>query len=163
PELRCTLIDLSPEQTTGEIAELCQELKVQQRQEQEEQIALRGTKHYRARLKPIKGAGVSPREKLWQNAEGDTSFRLEVDTPGMLESLTLRTCPRIEPAQGEVELQIEAAGINFRDIMQAMGVNIGKSMGLVVGVEYAGFICRVGPGVTEFQVGDAVVALFPAG
>ncbi|KAJ4863148.1 KR domain-containing protein [Trichoderma breve] len=53
----------------------------------------------------------------------------------------------------EVEIEIKAVGLNFRDLMIAMGEHTAYSMGS----EAAGIISRVGPKVVDFAPGDRVV------
>jgi alcohol dehydrogenase len=63
------------------------------------------------------------------------------------------------PAAGEVQIGIKAIGLNHLDVWGWRGMAFAKrKMPLVVGVEAAGEIRAVGPGVEGFRVGDAVVA-----
>src|SRR5262249_53034489 len=98
--------------------------------------------------------------------EPDGQFRLEIPTRGLLERLTLRRRPRRELAQGEVEIEVRAAGLNFKDVMWATGMLSGEAMeggfaGAGLGFECAGLIHRVGPGVVECRPGDEVFAFAP--
>lgn len=69
---------------------------------------------------------------------------------------------RREPAEGEIEVEVEAVGLNFRDVMVGMGLldeNLlagGMSAG-VLGFECAGRVTRLGPCVKELAVGDRVM------
>ena len=60
------------------------------------------------------------------------------------------------PGEGEAVVKIEAAGVNFTDVYSRQGVNPGPPLPRIIGVEGAGVVQSVGPGVTEVQVGDAV-------
>ncbi|MBN8926536.1 MAG: KR domain-containing protein, partial [Rhodospirillales bacterium] len=60
---------------------------------------------------------------------------------------------------GEVEIEVTATGINFRDVMNLLGVYPGD--GGAPGVECAGTITAIGPGVTDRRPGEAVVAIAP--
>ena len=63
------------------------------------------------------------------------------------------------PAAGEVQIGIKAIGLNHLDVWGWRGMAFAKrKMPLVVGVEAAGAIRAVGPGVGGFRVGDPVVA-----
>jgi alcohol dehydrogenase len=63
------------------------------------------------------------------------------------------------PAEGEVQIGIKAIGLNHLDVWGWRGMAFAKrKMPLVVGVEAAGEIRAVGPGVSGFRVGDPVVA-----
>lgn len=90
--------------------------------------------------------------------------RLVVDAPGRLDSLTWRPCPRRAPGPGEVEIRVAAAGLNFKDVLLALGMVPPAAAGeLVPGLECAGTVSRVGAGVTAFRPGDEVMAPARAG
>lgn len=73
---------------------------------------------------------------------------------GTLEELTARPCERMELGAGQVRVAVGAVGVNFRDVMLALGMYPGSAD---LGVEGAGVVVEVGPGVTELSVGDAVM------
>ncbi len=120
----------------------------------EDQIAFRNGMRYVARLaRPVIESTPAP---IGQ------PFRLEITTPGILDRLALRAVPRQQPGAGEVEIEVHAAGLNFNDVMKAMGVYPGLPEGPVaLGNECAGQITAVGAGVEGFAVGDNVVAIAP--
>nr|CAF05651.1 TubF protein [Archangium disciforme] len=81
--------------------------------------------------------------------------------PGALDSLRLQPLERLPPQEGEVEVQVLAAGLNFKDALLALGalpVELANGAPLALGVECAGIISAVGPGVRGLRVGEAVVA-----
>ena len=59
-------------------------------------------------------------------------------------------------AAGQVRVAVAAVGVNFRDVLVALGMYPG---GGELGVEGAGVVIEVGPGVTGLAVGDAVMGL----
>jgi acyl transferase domain-containing protein/NADPH:quinone reductase-like Zn-dependent oxidoreductase/acyl carrier protein len=61
------------------------------------------------------------------------------------------------PGPGEVAIAIEAAGLNFKDTLVALGQVEGEALGL----EAAGRVLAAGPGVQGFAPGDAVIAFAP--
>jgi NADPH:quinone reductase-like Zn-dependent oxidoreductase/acyl carrier protein len=82
----------------------------------------------------------------------------------VLDRLVLRATERRSPGPGEVEIAVEAAGLNFLDVLLALGVMPndlpGKANGpLLLGGECGGRVVAVGEGVTGLAVGQAVVAL----
>ncbi|MBS9478928.1 type I polyketide synthase [Ancylobacter radicis] len=100
-------------------------------------------------------------------AGGASSLRLVMDRPGALDRLHWRAQTRRAPGPGEVEIEIAASALNFRDVMFAQGL-IGDEMlengfaGPSLGFECAGRVLRVGPDVTSHRPGDAVMAFAPA-
>jgi len=62
-----------------------------------------------------------------------------------------------EPGPGEVRVKVRAAAVNFPDLMQTRGEHQHKPpVPFVPGMELAGEVDALGPGVTPFQVGDPV-------
>ncbi len=74
-----------------------------------------------------------------------------------LDALRWLAAPRRAPGPGEVEIEIAAAGINFRDLMNLLGAYPGDAG--APGAECAGTVAALGPGVTWLKPGDAVVAI----
>jgi putative PIG3 family NAD(P)H quinone oxidoreductase len=69
-----------------------------------------------------------------------------------------------EPGPGEVRIRVRAAGVNRPDLLQRNGAYPpppGASD--ILGLEVAGEIDQVGPGVTRWAVGDRVCALLGGG
>ncbi len=60
------------------------------------------------------------------------------------------------PAAGEVQLRHAAIGLNFIDVYFRSGLYKATQFPLALGKEAAGTIIEVGPGVTDFAVGDRV-------
>ena len=76
------------------------------------------------------------------------------------EVLDVREAPTPAPAAGEVLVAVEAAGVNFADVLARQGIYPdAPPLPAVVGYEVAGTVAAVGPGVEAFQEGDAVLAL----
>lgn len=74
---------------------------------------------------------------------------------------------RRNPQAGEVEVEVTATGLNFRDVMWTLGVLPDEALedgfaGPTLGFECSGRICALGEGVTRFKIGDPVIALGPA-
>ena len=77
--------------------------------------------------------------------------------PNVLE---VREAPDPQPGPGEVRVAVEAAGINFADVLARQGLYPdAPPLPAVVGYEVAGRVDAVGAGVTAFAEGDAVIAL----
>jgi NADPH2:quinone reductase len=67
------------------------------------------------------------------------------------------------PGPGQVRLKHKACGLNFIDVYQRTGLYKQPSLPFVLGNEAAGDVVAVGPGVTEFKVGDRVAYASPIG
>lgn len=66
--------------------------------------------------------------------------------------------------QGEVLIEVRAAGVNRPDVLQRMGAYPPPSgASPLPGLEAAGLVASVGEGVSRFRVGDSVTALLPGG
>ncbi len=61
-----------------------------------------------------------------------------------------------EPGTGEVRLRQTAVGLNYIDVYHRSGLYKLASLPAVIGMEGAGVVETVGPGVTELKVGDRV-------
>ena len=81
---------------------------------------------------------------------------------GTFDNLVLEEVPGADqPLQpGYVRVEMRAIAANFRDVMITLGMFTHDAL---LGSEGSGVVVEVGPGVTEFAVGDRVMALFPDG
>ena len=86
-------------------------------------------------------------------------FQLTLASKGTPDSLQIVPLTRQQPGPGEVEIQVQAAGLNFIDVLDALALLPFERDWL--GVECAGTIVAVGKGIEDFQVGDTVIALAP--
>jgi 8-amino-7-oxononanoate synthase len=80
---------------------------------------------------------------------------------GTLDDLKLVSRSRCTPAPHEVEIQVYAAGVNFRDVLNALGMlreYLPEGVTVPFGGECAGRIVAVGRAVEELRVGDEVMA-----
>jgi NADPH:quinone reductase-like Zn-dependent oxidoreductase len=74
--------------------------------------------------------------------------------------LEVRDAPDPSPSEGQVRVKVEAAGVNFADLVARMGMYQDAPKGpIVVGYEVAGTIDAVGPGVDAARVGEPVAAM----
>ncbi|OYX35545.1 MAG: hypothetical protein B7Y99_03275 [Caulobacterales bacterium 32-69-10] len=93
--------------------------------------------------------------------------RLDILRPGLLGSLAWEALDPPAPGPGEVAIAVGAAGLNFRDVMWALGALPDEALmdgfsGPTLGLECAGVVTAVGEGVEGVAVGDAVAAVAPA-
>lgn len=155
-EFCCTRVDLDPASFGGSVAPLLDELMADS---SEDEIGFRDGKRYVAELRPYLPA--SSQEEI-SIPPGDEPFRLEVATPGLLDQLALRPCEPMAVGPDDVRVVIDHAGLNFIDVMKAMGVYPGsEATGILLGGECAGRIVMRGSNVESLQVGQQVVVASP--
>lgn len=93
--------------------------------------------------------------------------RLVLPEQGSIDSLRWDTLARPQPGPDEIAIKVEAAGLNFRDVMWAMGLLPEEALvhgfaGATLGMECAGTVTAVGAEVTDLAVGDRVMAFASA-
>lgn len=149
PQLRTTHIDVD---AAGDPEQLASELLADSA---EDETAWRGGRRYAARLRL---SPLRPDERRRAVVEhGQDGMRLQIRTPGDLETLELAAVGRTAPGPSQIEVAVHASSINFADVLVAMGrfpsVEGGQPE---LGMDFAGVVTAVGPDVTEHRVGDLV-------
>jgi myxalamid-type polyketide synthase MxaB len=162
PELKCVRLDLDAAGDLTEIEPLFLELWAP---DYEDQIAFRKTGRYVPRLLPwapevpSAPSAEAGEAEITLSIPSNTAFALGTVKPGRLDNLRLQPTARHKPGTGQVEIQVYATGLNFRDVMNAMGVYPGDP--IPFGAECAGIITALGEHVGGLHIGDAVVAVAP--
>ncbi|NEQ13604.1 MAG: SDR family NAD(P)-dependent oxidoreductase [Moorea sp. SIO3E2] len=158
PEFKCHRVDLDPDNAS--IAEgvemLLQELLAP---DAEDQVAYRQGERHVARL-----------ERFVPQSSGEYPQQLRLRAYGTLDNLVLQPQQRRQPERGEVEIQVRAVGLNFRDVLTALGMMqeytqhlFDSAEQVVFGGECAGVVVAVGSDVEHLQVGDEVVLALAIG
>ncbi|MEO1399840.1 MAG: type I polyketide synthase [Cyanobacteria bacterium J06635_1] len=153
PELRCHCLDLDPK---AAIPPLLDELYSG---DPDHQIAYRGDQRYAARLVRYQAPDQAA-------ALLNEPFQVRIREYGVLENLERVPMTRRPPGPGEVEIEVRSVGLNFRDVLNALGMikafteemGITDTQDVPFGGECAGIVSAVGEGVGHVQVGDAVIA-----
>jgi NADPH:quinone reductase-like Zn-dependent oxidoreductase/acyl carrier protein len=151
PDLKVRVIDLDPGESRASGRGLLTELL----EGTQSRIAIRGTQRWVSRLHRYGRADA----ELGEKRDG-RPLRVELVRQGTIDGLELRSCASVPLRPDEVRLRVLAAGINFRDVLLALGMYPGAEVPL--GAECAGVITEVGAAVTEFKVGDRVLGFAPA-
>ncbi|MFD7169417.1 SDR family NAD(P)-dependent oxidoreductase [Streptomyces violascens] len=118
------------------------------------------------------GGRFVPRE-LALPAAGPTTgatvgtFALDVRSPGLSYQLAWVEKPPVTAGPGQVAVAVRAAALNYRDMMQAVGLLPAEAVEgtyseVDLGLECAGIVTSVGPDVTGFRPGDRVYGLASA-
>ncbi|SEM19531.1 Acyl transferase domain-containing protein [Rhodococcus maanshanensis] len=121
----------------------------------EPQVMVRGGVLHLARLTRLTDSLglVVPESVSWRLEAGD-------DT---VDGLGLNSCRAADQplGQGQVRVAVRAGGLNFRDVLICLGaVDVGNT---AMGMEIAGVVVEVGPGVEGFVLGDRVMGLIEDG
>jgi len=123
----------------------------------EDEVVLRPEARHVPRLVEVGEASEPERPNV------DAPAILDMEATGSFARLEWRPATRRAPGDGEVEIRVAATGLNFRDVMLALGVLGDDTVedgfaGPSLGMECAGIVTAVGPDVVEPAVGDRVVA-----
>ena len=80
---------------------------------------------------------------------------IRIHAPGGPEALKFEDVPEPTPAAGQALVKLDAAGVNFIDVYFRTG-QYKAPLPMTIGLEGAGTVTAVGPGVAEIKVGDKV-------
>ena len=142
PALRCKLVDCdgSPEAVRALADMLATPID-------EPELALRQGKLLASRLLPWARSGhlTVPRS---------TDYVLAPTERGAIDNLRLTETDVPPPAEGYVQVRVEAAGLNFRDVLNVLGLYPGDPG--PIGGDFAGTVTQSGSGVTGLEVGQRV-------
>ncbi len=159
-EFTWSQIDLDPNPNEFEIRDLTEEILLS---DKEHEIGFRGNYRYGRRVYRVKAEDLPSRTRNAVLEDGTVlPYRLQIDKPGILTNLSLNETTRRDPDGDEIEIQIKAGGINFRDVMKALGIYPGNPVDLKwFGDDFSGTVVKVGENVKDLAVGDNVVGMAP--
>ncbi|MCX7099767.1 MAG: SDR family NAD(P)-dependent oxidoreductase [Methylococcales bacterium] len=95
------------------------------------------------------------------------TIRLGFQFQGQLRNLRWEAHAGIALADDKIEVDVHATGLNFRDVMYALGLLSDEAIengfaGPTLGLEFSGIVSKVGRKVSEFVPGDRVVGFGPS-
>ncbi|CAE6820444.1 L-threonine 3-dehydrogenase [Paraburkholderia aspalathi] len=162
PELSCRLIDVSPACRDAGV-QLARELLAS---DGEEEVLLTAHGRYVPRMLSAASAALRSKSTASVRPQSEAAV-LGFASPGSLRNLEWFALPQRELAADEVEIEPVATGLNFRDVMYAMGLLSDEAVengfaGATIGMELSGRVSRVGRDVQRFAPGDAVLGFAPA-
>ncbi|WP_342353924.1 type I polyketide synthase [Micromonospora sagamiensis] len=117
------------------------------------QLVIRGDRVYVPRLVRQVGTELTP--------PADGPWHVAAVRPGTLDGVEIVPTSPVDLAPGEVRIAVRATGVNFRDVLMALGMY--PDPDAVMGSEGAGIVLEVGPGVDGLAPGDRVFGLFEPG
>jgi phthiocerol/phenolphthiocerol synthesis type-I polyketide synthase C len=156
PGIDCRLLDLDPAMDADEAAAAI--LAEVSDPDEEREVVRSADGRWAVRL--IEGLPEPPA------AGGE--LELNVGRPGLLDTLEWRPAATgTSPKRDQVAIEVRAAGLNFRDVMWALGLLPEEALldgfaGPTFGLECSGVIAEVGAGVEGLQPGDRVIAFAPS-
>jgi acyl transferase domain-containing protein/acyl-CoA thioesterase FadM/acyl carrier protein len=165
PDLRLTLVDLDGASRPTDVSALLARLR---RLGPEQEVAERDGHTYVARLARAEvKAATGATEVAPERVRPGMAYEMVIGEEGRLDTLGFTACERQGPGPGEVELEVEAVPLGFKDVMKAMGMLPERAkrntyFGDTIGMEGAGRISAVGEGVTDLAPGDRVYGVAPA-
>jgi NADPH:quinone reductase-like Zn-dependent oxidoreductase/NAD(P)-dependent dehydrogenase (short-subunit alcohol dehydrogenase family)/acyl carrier protein len=151
--LRVRLVDLPAESAGADIDALAREALAEC---DEVDVVLRGERRFVLRIDR-----VPPEKGRTRPALPSDAFRLEIERRGILETMSFRRYERLPLEPDAVEIDVKAAGLNFRDVMNAMGLLPAGLERPALGLECSGVVTRVGHAVADLHPGDEVMAFCP--
>lgn len=161
PNLDVRRIDLSPEMSSKRASERLRDLILSGTPETE--IVLDDE-----RTQVVRFHAGRPQHRDPADTVPAEAARLERSNTGGLSEMVWGPAERRAPGKGEMEIAVEATGLNFRDVLWALSMLPEEILedgfaGPRLGLECAGRVTAVGPGVKGFKVGDPVVAFAQSG
>ena len=161
-DLTIRMVDLEkPESLESAATALAREFD---QQDHEQEIVLTGGgKRYVPRL------GYVPRfiEASNDGQVDDPTIALGFRFPGKLRNLRWEVRPPVTLADNDIEVEVRATGLNFRDLMFTLGLLSDEAIengfaGPTLGLEFSGIVRRVGVKDCAFAPGDKVVGFGPS-
>ncbi|MFO1417409.1 MAG: type I polyketide synthase [Methylotetracoccus sp.] len=130
----------------------------------EDEVILTGAGRYATRV--ATGIDGQSSGEPGPSDQRDT-VRLDFTVPGPLKHLGWHRRPLRPIGSDEVEIAVCAAGLNFRDVMYAMGLLSDEAVengfaGPTLGMELSGVVVATGSEVSDIAAGDEVIAFAPS-
>ncbi|WP_442509431.1 thioester reductase domain-containing protein [Novipirellula sp. SH528] len=159
-QFQWTLVDLESKPSDSEIDDLVDEIASDN---DEREVALREDQRFVNRLQRVTLDQIPQRRSKAVLKNGQTAaFKLQMTKAGVLEQLTLNETHRRSPGPDEIEIRVRAGGINFRDVMKALGMYPGTTEDLLwFGDDFSGIVVATGANVNDIQCGDCVSGIAP--
>ncbi|MFI6044053.1 SDR family NAD(P)-dependent oxidoreductase [Nocardia sp. NPDC051321] len=157
PALGWRLIDTEPDapvdQIIGEIVHGTAEV---------DEVCLRSGTRWAQRLRGDLPEQLRRRNEECAPDDAEASFALEPPATRLLQDLCWREAQRTPPGDGEIEIRMDAIGLNAKDAYKLLGLLTdeyldGTFFGKGIGLEGAGTVVDVGPGVGGISVGNRVL------
>lgn len=155
PDYNCRIIDLQHRPGREELKTLLRSSF------EEEELVLTQAGWQQGKLVKEDVAFPQRNEQHRMQLAGHSPFKLDILQKGKPESIVFREFTPAVPAANEVQIEVQATSLNFKDVMKAMGMLNEDALkdtwfGTAFGLEGAGIITKVHPTVQHLQPGDRV-------
>ncbi len=156
PALHCKLIDLQGAFSDALIAQGVEEIG---NDDSEQEVIVTSSARF--------GVRIDKMDRTQPQSLDEIGYRLDFKRAGSLNHLHWFPAVNRPLASDEVLVKPCASGLNFRDVMYAMGLIPDEAveegfLGTTLGMEFAGQVLAVGDAVSAFAVGEAVMGFAPA-
>jgi acyl transferase domain-containing protein/thioesterase domain-containing protein/acyl carrier protein len=164
PDFKPQLVDLDPRASDGDVDESAAALAAElQNRSTDGEVAFRDGKRLVARLAHSTATDSSnDQSTVAKLAVPNGPFQLRITQAGSFDALKFVPVERESVAACQVEIEVRATGLNFSDVLKALGLYPGiKDTIVPLGIEASGIVTAVGEGVSRFKVGDEVLGVVP--
>lgn len=168
PKSRPRIIDLPVDQPQDhEMSLLQDELRTARLSRHESVVAIRPAGRFFRRIEPVDLEEEERQNQIVLPARGG-KYQAEASSSGKFDDIVFRQQHSRVLGANEVGVEVHATGLNFKDVMNAMGLlseraTSGGLAGQKLGLEIAGRIMEVGDEVHNMKIGDPVMAQAPSG
>ena len=134
--------------------------------EEADEVCLRTGSRCVMRVRRTLSEHQDVRNKSRPVQDSETSVALEVPDTRLLSDLAWREVRRDTPGPGQVEIRMDAVGLNYKDPLKVMGLLTeaeltGTRSGMEIGLEGMGIVTRIGEGVVDLSAGARVLVSAP--
>lgn len=128
----------------------------------ENQVAFRSGERFAARLTKADSLAHAAASQEGTPVPDSASWRLALRRAGSFDGLAYEPAERVAPGPGQVQMKVHATGLNFSDVLKALGLYPGiKDAVVPLGIEASGVVTAVGEGVEHLAVGDPAIGVLP--
>ncbi|GAB2711524.1 SDR family NAD(P)-dependent oxidoreductase [Nocardia thraciensis] len=160
PSGQWRLVDTEPGSAAADILEqVCADTLV-------DEVALRAGACWTIRWRHTLGSHLARWNVPAPLTDPNRSFCLDIPRSRLLPELALRTTERVAPGPDEIEIRMQAVGLNYKDTLKVLGVLTereldGTFFGTEIGMDGYGVVERVGSDVTGISPGDEISVVAP--
>ncbi|KAJ5745662.1 hypothetical protein N7520_010844 [Penicillium odoratum] len=161
PRSRIRVVDLPMEQEDMNISLLEEELRTNRLSRHDTLVAIRSAGRFFKQITPV--SHKKQRQKTTLLPARGGAYFCEPDASGSIDRLSFQRIAEQSLAPFDISIEVHASGLNFKDVMNSMGLLTERSTsralgGRKLGLEVAGRVVQVGKDVQDMTVGTWVMA-----